>query len=100
MTMPVHVVSFGARTPLGPSAASAAAVRAGVNAAGLHPFLIDQSGDRMPAARDPEIEPRLIGPARFLALAESALCDVMPTDELICPRLIRQPEPPSFRRAP
>lgn len=74
MTMPVHVVSCGARTPLGRCAApSAAAVRASVNAAGLHPFFIDQAGDRMPAACDSEIEPTVVGPARFLALAEPAL---------------------------
>jgi 3-oxoacyl-[acyl-carrier-protein] synthase-1 len=74
MIGPVHIVSAGARTALGLRAApSAAAYRAGISAVREHPFMIDQSGDPMPGALDTLLDPAMIGPDRFLALAESAL---------------------------
>lgn len=74
MVTSAYIVSTGARTPLGlSSAASAAAYRAGLNAMGDHPFMIDQVGDPMPGALDTQLDPGLIGPQRLLALAESAI---------------------------
>lgn len=74
MTISVHIVATGARTPLGlDAAASAAAYRAGINAMGEHPFMIDQVGDPMLGALDAQLDPGLMGPERLLALAESAL---------------------------
>ena len=81
MTTPVHIVAYGARTPLGlHAAASAAAYRAGISAAREHPFLIDRAGDPMTAACDQALDPRLTGHARWLALIETAVreaCTVM-----------------------
>jgi 3-oxoacyl-[acyl-carrier-protein] synthase I len=72
----VLLVSTGARTPLGrDAAASAAAYRAGINAAGDHPFLVDRSGDPMPAALDSELDADLAAPGRLCALASSALAE-------------------------
>ena len=74
MVTSVYIVSTGARTPLGlDAAASAAAYRAGINAMGEHPFMIDQVGDPMPGALDSQLDPGLMGPDRFLALADTAL---------------------------
>ncbi len=70
----LHIIANGARTPLGlRSAASAAAIRAGISGMGEHPFMIDQSGDPMPGALDSELDPTLIGPERLIALSETAL---------------------------
>jgi len=70
----VHIVAAGGRTALGLRAAtSASAFRAGISAVREHPFMIDQSGDPMSAALDSQLDPALMGPDRFLALAESAL---------------------------
>lgn len=78
MTHPVHILSVGSRTPLGlHSAAAAAAVRAGISALAEHPFMVDQAGDPMPAALDAELDPALTGPARLLALAETALLEAL-----------------------
>jgi 3-oxoacyl-[acyl-carrier-protein] synthase-1 len=74
MSGPVYIVSTGARTPLGfEAASSAAAVRAVISAVREHPFLIDQAGDAMAGALDAELDPRLLGPERLLALARPAL---------------------------
>src|SRR5436305_1704855 len=73
MTSSVSIVGIGARNPLGLLAVpAAAAVRAGVRMLAQHPFLVDQVGDLMPAALDPQLDPRIIGPERLLVLAESA----------------------------
>ena len=73
MATTVHIVSTGARTPLGLQAApSAAALRAGISAMGRHPFMVDHLGDPMPAAIDQVLDPGLMGPERLLALVESA----------------------------
>jgi 3-oxoacyl-[acyl-carrier-protein] synthase-1 len=74
MTTLLCVVTNGARTPLGLRAASsAAALRAGISAMAKHPFLLDRSGKPLLAALDRQLDPGLMGPARLLALAESAL---------------------------
>lgn len=76
MARAVYLAGNGARTPLGLSAAaSAAALRAGIGAAAEVPYLRDKMNDAMLAALDKELDPDLIGPARFLALAETALRD-------------------------
>jgi 3-oxoacyl-[acyl-carrier-protein] synthase-1 len=74
MSSAIHIVGVGARTPVGKKAApTAAAVRAGIVGLGDHPFMVDSVGDLMPGALDAEIDPRIMGPRRFLLLAESAL---------------------------
>lgn len=74
MATSVHIVAIGARTSLGLQALpSAAALNAGISSMGDHPFMIDQVGDPMPGALDSFIDPRVMGPERFLILAESAL---------------------------
>jgi len=74
MTIPVHIVATGARTPIGlHSASSAAAYRAAISGMGEHPFMIDQVGDPMPGALDARLDPSMMGPSRLLAMAETAL---------------------------
>ncbi len=74
MSSVMHIVAAGARTPMGMQAApAAAAVRAGINVLGEHPFMVDCVGDPMPGALDVELDPRIMGPKRLLALAETAL---------------------------
>ena len=54
----VCISSIGARTSLGLSAAaSAAAVRASISGLARHPIFIDQTGDPVSFAADPEIDP-------------------------------------------
>jgi 3-oxoacyl-[acyl-carrier-protein] synthase-1 len=48
-------------------------VRAGITVVAEHPFLIDRAGVPIPAARDDQLDPNLLGPRRMLVLAESAL---------------------------
>jgi 3-oxoacyl-[acyl-carrier-protein] synthase-1 len=59
------------------AASAAAAVRAGIIALGEHPFMVDGVGDLMPSALDPQLDSRLSGPERLLALAESALREAL-----------------------
>ncbi len=69
----VHIVSTGVRCAAGlTSATSAAAVRAGVIRAGEHPVAIDCSGEPVSAAIDSALDPSLVGPERFIAMAVSA----------------------------
>src|SRR5947209_14476323 len=78
MTTPFNIVAVGARTPVGLQAApSAAAVRAGIAATAEHPFLVDRAGLPIKSARDDQLDPNLMGPGRMLALAESALREVL-----------------------
>lgn len=103
----VHFVAHGARTPLGlQAAASAAARRAGINAAAAHPFMIDSAGDRMTVARDLGADPALFGPGRLLAIAEPALreaCEGLRSrsgERLRMPLLVALPElRPGFSQA-
>jgi len=74
MTKPIYIVATGARTPLGLTAAPmAAAVRAGITALVEHPFMVDQVGNLMPAALDPELDPQIVGAERLIKMAECAL---------------------------
>jgi 3-oxoacyl-[acyl-carrier-protein] synthase I len=74
MPSAIQIVGIGARTPVGLEAApAAAAVRAGLTGLVDHPFMVDRAGDPMQGALDPEIDPCITGPDRFLRLAESAL---------------------------
>lgn len=75
MTAPaLHVIDAEARTPLGRSAAAAAAaVRAGINRIAEHPFMLDPTGEPVRVVRDAAIDPALFGPARLLALARAPL---------------------------
>jgi 3-oxoacyl-[acyl-carrier-protein] synthase-1 len=76
MTSSVYIVANGARTPLGLRAApSAAAYRAGISGVSEHPFMIDQVGDPMPGCLDAQLDPGMMGPARLLAMAETALLE-------------------------
>jgi len=87
MATPVHIVSTGARTTLGMQALpSATALRAGISSMGDHPFMIDQAGEPMPGALDSFLDPEIMGPKRFLLLAESALREA-------CTLLDNQKEP-------
>lgn len=69
----VTIAAIGARTPLGFSVQSAAAVRAGISALGLHPFMVDQVGEPMSAALDKWLTPTTNHRQRMLLLAEAAL---------------------------
>jgi 3-oxoacyl-[acyl-carrier-protein] synthase-1 len=74
MASSIQIVGVGARTPVGLRAApAAAAVRAGISGLGDHPYMVDGVGQPMPGALDAEIDPEVIGPERFLLLADSAL---------------------------
>lgn len=69
----VCVVRTGAATAVGASsAATAAAVRAGIASAAEHPFMLDRECDPMIVAMAPYIDPELKGSARFSALAALA----------------------------
>lgn len=76
MAIPVSVVANGARTPLGLRARpSAVALRAGISAVVEHPFMLDRSGNPVMGALDSQLDPRLMGAERLLALAEGALVE-------------------------
>jgi len=87
----IHIAAGGARTPLGLGASStAAAIRAGIKAISEHPFMVDQVGDPMPAAIDAQLDAKIMGPKRFLGLAESALretCEPFKTGWPLSPKL-------------
>jgi 3-oxoacyl-[acyl-carrier-protein] synthase-1 len=88
MTTSIDIIATGARTPLGLQAApAAAAVRAGVTALGDHPFMVDCVGDPMRAALDAQIDPRILGPKRLLALAGPALAEACAPFRAAPPRL-------------
>ncbi len=77
MIAPLDVVCTGARTPLGlRSAPAAAALRAGINRLGEHPFLIDRLGNPMAAALDATLDPKLPPNDRLVALAQHALAEI------------------------
>ncbi len=71
------IVSTGARTPVGLQAApSAAAARAGILAAGEHPFMVDRAGDPYYVGLDPTL--RALGRRdRTIALAISAATEAL-----------------------
>lgn len=105
MASSVHIITTGARTPLGlQTVPSAAALRAGISAMGEHPFMIDQVGDPMPGALDARFDPAMMGPERLIALGETALreaCAPLTSDSrgscLRLPVYLGLPEPrPGF----
>jgi 3-oxoacyl-[acyl-carrier-protein] synthase I len=74
MASSIQIAGVGARTPVGLWAApAAAAVRAGIAGLSEHPYMVDCVGQPMPCALDAQIDPEVIGPARFLTMADSAL---------------------------
>lgn len=92
MVASVYVVATGARTSLGLQALpSAIALRAGISSMGDHPFMVDQTGEPMPAALDSFIDPRIMGPDRLLLLAESALREACVLLDSVKETLLRIP---------
>lgn len=78
----VHIVTVGARTPLGLTAeTSAAAVRAGICRFAEHPLMTDTLGNPMCASIDTLIEPGQQCPNRMIDLTTTAL-------EEICRKLL------------
>jgi 3-oxoacyl-[acyl-carrier-protein] synthase I len=76
--MPADVVAVGARTPVGLRAESAAAaVRAGITRVGIHPTLVDGSGNHLKAAWDFLLGESVVGPARLVELAFASLTEVV-----------------------
>ncbi len=74
MTRDVHVVAISARTPVGLTAASAAAaVRAGISRIREHPIMTCRNGEPVRAAFDAVIPPKLQGVQRLLALTSEPL---------------------------
>jgi 3-oxoacyl-[acyl-carrier-protein] synthase-1 len=74
MSEPVVIVALGASTSIGRDAwASAAAVRAGVNHFGQHPFMIDTAGEPMRVARADWLGIDVSGVDRFEALLFPAI---------------------------
>jgi 3-oxoacyl-[acyl-carrier-protein] synthase I len=73
-----YIVALGARTPLGLTAeSSAAAVRAAISRVREHPFIIDMNGDPRVLAFDSLLDMTLFGWKRMVALAASALSEVL-----------------------
>src|SRR5690349_10210687 len=72
--MPLSLLSVGAITAVGLTAAgTAAAVRAGISGFAEHPYLVDQRGDRVVVAAVPVERPRRgIDAVRFADLAIAA----------------------------
>ena len=74
MVSAMNIVATGARTPLGTKAGpSAAAVRAGIIAAEELPYFRDKLSNPIPAALDSGVEFGVMGPARLVQMARSAL---------------------------
>jgi 3-oxoacyl-[acyl-carrier-protein] synthase-1 len=98
MTPAVHIVAMGARTPVGLTAASAAAaVRARITRIAEHPFLADLRGEPVRVARDALLDPGLFGAPRLLALARAALDEVilklgLRSHETLLPLFVGLPE--------
>lgn len=94
-----HIVAIGARTSLGrSSAASAAAVRAGISRVTEHPFLVDTQGEPVRTAFDQALDPEQPVVERMCVLAEDALEQVtIPVGLGPVPVLLALPEPrPGF----
>ncbi|MDH5326157.1 MAG: hypothetical protein OEZ68_16350 [Gammaproteobacteria bacterium] len=74
MSEPIHIIAYGARTPLGLDAASScAAVSANITRFEEHPFIVDRIGEPVLLAQDHILEPDLPNLERFKQLAKSAL---------------------------
>jgi 3-oxoacyl-[acyl-carrier-protein] synthase I len=78
MSLGIHIVALGARTPVGLGAeSSAAAVRAGISRIREHPFLVAANGEMVPAALDCGLEPTLLGWPRVAEMVAAALAEVL-----------------------
>ena len=74
MSEPAVIVALGASTSIGRDASSsAAAVRAGVNLFGQHPYMIDTAGEPMRVARADWLDIDVSGVERFEALLFPAI---------------------------
>ena len=74
MTRPVFIAAITARTAVGLTGeAAASAVRAGVSRVMAHPFFIDDAGDPLYCACDPQLDPELLGVERLQTIAARAL---------------------------
>ena len=77
MIQDIHIVTVGARTPLGLTAeSSAAAVRAGINRMNEHSFIIDRVAEPVRIAQDSRLDPGLMGPERLIEMAITALEEI------------------------
>lgn len=78
MSRGAHVLALGARTPVGLNAESAAAaVHAGISRLGDYPLRVGEAGELATGASDPLLDPELPHTDRLLAMAESALAEVL-----------------------
>ena len=102
MSVPVHIVAMGARTPLGLRAeTSAAAVRAGVSRVSEHPLLVNVLGEPLLSAPDPQLPPTLPGPDRLVSMLAAAVMEVahkladspLVVDEVPCWLALPEPRP-------
>lgn len=90
MTGDVHLIALGARTPVGLTAASAAAaVRAGISRVGEHPLMVDAEGNPLVCGLDGFLSPADFSLRRWVALLELPLCEVLEQLPRIAP--LRQP---------
>lgn len=75
---PLCIVGIGSSTSIGlNSAATAAAVRAGISNFEEHPFMINQEGDPYVLAMLPSIDPTLRGSDRYIALSTPAINETL-----------------------
>lgn len=99
MSVQVHIVSRGARTPIGlRSPTSAAAFRAGINRVRELSHLRDRAGHPMFAALDGVLPRDVFGPERLSTIAKTALheaCELLEPGRarLPVPLLLALPEP-------
>lgn len=78
MSEPIVIAALGATTSIGRDAwSSAAAVRAGVNLFGDHPYMIDTAGEPMRVARADWLDIGLTGADRFEALLFPAIAQAV-----------------------
>jgi 3-oxoacyl-[acyl-carrier-protein] synthase-1 len=84
VTAGLQVVDVEARTPVGLTAATAAAaVRASIGRVSDHPFMVDPAGEPVRGALDPRLDPEIFGPQRLATLAAEPLerlCDRLPPE--------------------
>lgn len=73
----IHVVAYGARTPLGMDApSSCAAVRASITKFEEHPYIVDKTGESLALAQDGFLSPDVPCVERITQMAKSALTEV------------------------
>lgn len=72
-----HIAATGLRCAVGLTAPSAsAAIRASISGLSEHPWLRDSSGEAVVCARDPSVDPLIVGWERMAHLAERCLDDL------------------------